>query len=179
MVRSSTSSFADDYYNYASDAQSDDSYTQKQDSFPLPPSSQPQSQPHAAAKKPNSLAQITVPSFSAFRSQTSGIPVNATSRNRSSLLPSPRPISFPTAQQASPRLVEPASRPLSLDSPLPRQPSGLASILTPPLTEESVGKRERYVVVHSYRCALSHLLTWFAPGYHTPSRLERMTVQSP
>lgn len=144
MVRSSTSSLADDYYNYASDAQSDDSYHRQQDSFPLPPRSQlqPQSDSHAGVKKQSSLAQITVPSFSAFRSQTSGIPTTAT-RQHGSLLPSPRPTSFSAAEQASPRLAEPVSRPLSLDSPLPRQPSGLAYILTPPLTEESVGKRDR------------------------------------
>jgi hypothetical protein len=147
MVRSSTSSIADDYYNYASDAQSDDSYHRQQDSldsFPLPPRSQPQSNPLPSVKKQSSLAQITVPSFSAFRSQTSGIPATAT-RHHGSLLPSPRPTSFSAAEQPSPRLVEPVSRPLSLDSPLPRQPSGLAYILTPPLTEESVGKRDRYV----------------------------------
>lgn len=149
MVRSSTSSLADDYYNYASDAQSDDSYHRQQDSFPLPPRSQVQSTPHAGVKKQSSLAQITVPSFSAFRSQTSGIPTTAT-RKHNSLLPSPRPTSFSAAEQASPRLVEPVSRPLSLDSPLPRQPSGLAYILTPPLTEESVGKRDRYVYWHVF-----------------------------
>jgi hypothetical protein len=142
MVRSSTSSLADDYYNYASDAQSDDSYHRQQDSFPLPPRSQLQSNSHAGVKKQSSLAQITVPSFSAFRSQTSGIPTTAT-RQYGSLLPSPRPNSFSIAEQASPRLAEPVSRPLSLDSPLPRQPSGLAYILTPPLTQESVGKRDR------------------------------------
>jgi hypothetical protein len=147
MVRSSTSSLADDYYNYASDVQSDDEYHRQQDSFPLPPrpqAAQVQSNSHAGVKKQSSLAQITVPSFSAFRSQTSGIPTTAT-RKHSSLLPSPRPTSFSAVEQASPRLAEPVSRPLSLDSPLPRQPSGLAYILTPPLTEESVGKRDRYV----------------------------------
>ena len=150
MVRSSTSSLADDYYNYASDAQSDDEYHRQQDSFPLPPRPQQvQSNSHAGVKKQSSLAQITVPSFSAFRSQTSGIPTTAT-RKHSSLLPSPRPSSFSAAEQASPRLAEPVSRPLSLDSPLPRHPSGLAYILTPPLTEESVGKRDRYVYWHVF-----------------------------
>ena len=151
MVRSSTSSLADDYYNYASDAQSDDEYHRQQDSFPLPPRPQPQvqSNSHAGVKKQSSLAQITVPSFSAFRSQSSGIPTTAT-RKHSSLLPSPRPSSFSAAEQASPRLAEPVSRPLSLDSPLPRHPSGLAYILTPPLTEESVGKRDRYVDLHVF-----------------------------
>lgn len=152
MARSSVSSFADDYYNYASDAQSDDSYHVKPDSFPLPPKSVPQSHPQPGVKKQTSLAQISVPSFSAFRSQTSGIPITAT-RNRGSLLPSPRPTSFSAAEQASPRIAEPASRPLSLDSPLPRHPSGLAYILTPPLTTETVGKRER-CVGHSMCCHL-------------------------
>ncbi|KAM0722998.1 hypothetical protein Q7P37_001196 [Cladosporium fusiforme] len=143
MARSSTSSFADDYYNYASDALSDDSYHRKQDSFPLPPTTAAQpSQPQHSVKKHTSLAQISVPSFSAFRSQTSGIPITAT-RNRGSLLPSPRPTSFSAAEKASPRIAEPASRPLSLDSPLPRHPSGLAYILTPPLTTETAGKQER------------------------------------
>lgn len=143
MARSSASSFADDFYNYASDAQSDDSYHRQQDSFPLPPRSAPNSSHHqSAVKKQTSLAQIAVPSFSAFRSQTSNIPVTAT-RNRNSLLPSSRPTSFSAAEQSSPRIADPAARPLSLDSPLPRQPSGLAYILTPPLTTETVVKRDR------------------------------------
>jgi hypothetical protein len=151
MARSSTSSLADDYYNYASDAQSDDSYHRQQDSFPLPPTStstsHPNNNPHAALKKHSSLAHITAPSFSAFRSQTSGIPIIA-SRHQS-LLPSPRPTSSSAAEHPSPRLADLASRPLSLDSPVPRQPNGLAYIFTPPLTQESVGKRDRYVVHHA------------------------------
>ena len=171
MVRSSTSSLADDYYNYASDAQSDDSYHRQQDSFPLPPTSTSHpnnNNPHAHLKKHSSLAHITAPSFSAFRSQTSGIPIIA-SRHRS-LLPSPRPTSSSAAERSSPRLTDLASRPLSLDSPVPRQPNGLAYIFTPPLTQESVGKRDRYVVPI---CSDSHVtradLTFFIQAFIRPA----------
>ena len=57
-----------------------------------------------------------------------------------------RPVSLSLAGQASPRLAEPASRPLSLDSPAPQQPSGLANVLSPPLTEEyKAGQEDRWV----------------------------------
>lgn len=139
-MHSSTSSLADDYYHYSADDLTPtedpaDAYYLPQHERDQPPAPQhqqhyaiPQSQ--TAVKKQASLAQIAVPSFSAFRSQVSSIPVPRTANRHSATF------------QPSPRLAEPASRPFSVDSPLPQQPSGLAGIHSPPLTEDSVGKAD-------------------------------------
>lgn len=81
-------------------------------SSPLAPP--PQQQSSTSARKPaSSLAQITVPAFSTFRSQVPR--PNAAFQHH----PSPRAASFSLSEKASPRLADPSVRPLSLDSPLP------------------------------------------------------------
>lgn len=161
MVHSASSSLADDYYNYTAgdltptESSTADAYyldntttthhypqQQQQKLYPVP-HEQSHPQPPGHIKKQASLANIAVPSFSAFRSQASSIPISSpgkANRLAGTLLASPRPTSFSAAEQPSPRLAEPTSRPLSLDSPLPLQPSGLANELSPPLTENLVGK---------------------------------------
>ncbi|KAI7088935.1 hypothetical protein KC356_g2819 [Hortaea werneckii] len=106
--------------------------------------------PHSlhGVKKQTSLAHISVPSFRAFQQQASHIsalsPNASTARLRptqsSSFQPthSPRPASFSLAEKPSPRLADPETRPLSIASPLPQAPSGLATELSPPLTEKRV-----------------------------------------
>lgn len=147
-MHSSTSSLADDYYNYTADGltPSDDpadayylpQHDRDQQSPPPQHYAIPQSQ--TAVKKQNSLAQIAVPSFSAFRSQVSSIPVPRTANRHS--------VTF----QPSPRLAEPASRPFSVDSPLPQQPSGLADIYSPPLTADTVRKAQTRYDLSLTRC---------------------------
>ena len=89
------------------------------------------------------LAQITIPSFSAFRSQASSIPISSPSkRNPLPFRPlrSPRAASFSLAEKASPRLADPTLRPLSLETALPTE-------LFPALSEESehvVRQSKRY-----------------------------------
>lgn len=116
---------------------------QQQQHQPAPPLA-PQQQ---TARKKASLAAINVPSFSAFRSNLPSAvkqPPHAAFHGQ----PSPRAVSFSLAEKASPRLAEPTSRPLSLDSPVPtqsqhfqpQQPSGLA---LPSLSQEHEDLHER------------------------------------
>ena len=90
--------------------------------------SQTQSQTHTR-RKTNSLSKITVPSFSAFRSQVSSIPISSSPAKKKPPFQahSPRAPSLSVAERASPRLADPGTRPLSLDSPV-RQSSGLARV---------------------------------------------------
>lgn len=168
-VSSHSSSLADAYYD--DDDDSDDPYHFEDDDFdahtptaighthtpstssqqhqqqqqhqPAPPLA-PQQQ---TARKKASLAAINVPSFSAFRSNLPSAvkqPPHAAFHGQ----PSPRAVSFSLAEKASPRLAEPTSRPLSLDSPVPtqsqhfqpQQPSGLA---LPSLSQEHEDLHER------------------------------------
>jgi hypothetical protein len=165
MVHSRSSSLGDDYYNYSSYGEEEyDAY----DTFPVPPAQtqhaqqrysqqqyQPQYQPqYQYQQRPTSAgragppAQISVPSFAAFRSHASSIPTASHSAAlRRPTIPfkpahSPRAASFSLAERASPRLADPASRPLSLDSPVPHQPDRLASVITPPLTD-AAQRRDR------------------------------------
>ncbi|OQO05145.1 hypothetical protein B0A48_08165 [Cryoendolithus antarcticus] len=146
MVHSTSSSLADDYYTYtaddltptdsstAADAYYLDDDHQQHDQLPqhqtLPLASH-RVQPLSAVRKQSSLANITVPSFSAFRSQAASIP---THRHPAAFLNSPRPISFSAVEQSSPRLTEPISRPLSLDSELPLYSGGVSGVPSPPDT---------------------------------------------
>lgn len=99
-------------------------------------------QSSTGVRKQASLANIAVPSFSAFRNQVSNIPVSSPSSNvRRKPAPgqsqsSPRVVSFSAAEKASPRLAEPGTRPYSLESPAIQGPTGLASVISPPLTED-------------------------------------------
>ena len=105
-----------------------------------------QAQVQQPVRKQTSLAQISVPSFSAFRSQVSSIPVLSPNgvRRRQPTFPahSPRAHSLSIAEKASPRLVDPATRPLSVDSPTPQQLTGLAGVVLSPLTEETGLRQE-------------------------------------
>ncbi|OQO12325.1 hypothetical protein B0A48_02967 [Cryoendolithus antarcticus] len=146
MVHSTSSSLADDYYTYtaddltptdssaAADAYYLDDDDQHHDQLPqhqtLPLASH-RVQPLSAVRKQTSLANITVPSFSAFRSQAASIPAH---RHPAAFLHSPRPISFSAVEQPSPRLTEPISRPLSLDSELPLYSGGVSGVPSPPDT---------------------------------------------
>ncbi|KAI7572555.1 hypothetical protein KC317_g654 [Hortaea werneckii] len=106
--------------------------------------------PHSlhGVKKQTSLAHISVPSFRAFQQQASHIPALSPTAPTARLRPaqsssfqpthSPRPASFSLAEKPSPRLADPETRPLSIASPLPQAPSGLANELSPPLTEKRV-----------------------------------------
>ena len=112
----------------------------------------PQSQQSTSGvRKQTSLANIAVPSFSAFRNQVSGIPISSPSTAvRRKPAPgqsqaSPRVVSFSAAEKGSPRLAEPGSRPYSIESPAIQNPTGLASVISPPLTEdEATPRRDRY-----------------------------------
>ena len=131
MAHSHSSSLADDYYAQYSPRSSVYSDQQPRTSV-SPPPSQP-----LQVRKQTSLAHIAVPSFSSFRSQASSIPIASQRKPAPLFQPShsPRSASFSLAEKASPRLADPSSRPLSLDSPLPQQPTGQANIISPPLTE--------------------------------------------
>ncbi|KAK4540559.1 hypothetical protein LTR36_009089 [Oleoguttula mirabilis] len=137
MSHSHSSSFADDYYT----SPHEDTALEHPTGYASVPAQQP------TVKKQASLAQISIPSFSAFRSQASSIPVSSPSAPKRKPAPfqplrSPRAASFSLAEKASPRLADPASRPLSLDSPLPPQPTGQDNELSPPLTADLLGREE-------------------------------------
>ncbi|KAK5137387.1 hypothetical protein LTR08_008965 [Meristemomyces frigidus] len=131
MVHSHSSSFADEYYTTSPD----DTELERPEYAPA--------RAETVTVKKVSLAHISVPSFSAFRSQASSI---GSTPKRAPLpfkpLRSPRAASFSLAEKASPRLADPALRPLSLDSPLPQQPSGLASELSRSSEEEGFVGRQ-------------------------------------
>ena len=92
--------------------------------------------------KHTSLANISVPSFTAFRAQTSSIPGASPVRRKP--LPdtaSPRP-AFSSAHLASPEVYDDTplnGRPYSMESLLPQESTGLTTVLSPPLTEECGG----------------------------------------
>ena len=179
MAHSRASSLADDYY-----MQSQRSSVYSDQQAPSTTSSSLQQQPHhpqhqqQTVRKAASLAQIGVPSFSAFRSQASSIPVprKPAAFLQSSL--SPRPSSYSLAEQASPRLADPASRPLSLDSPLPQQPTGLASVLSPPLTEASSTRQEDRWVLRRV-CGARGCSADTETGHHILRPAQHMTAMSP
>lgn len=139
MVHSRSSSLADDYYTYTQSQRS--SLYSEPPHAPSTTSSSSSSQQQQPTRKQATLAQISVPSFSAFRSQVSSIPAPVVAQ-RKVVLQSPRAASFSQTEKASPRFADAASRPLSFDSPLPQQPSGLANVLSPPLTEISAERQE-------------------------------------
>jgi hypothetical protein len=153
MVYSASSSLADDYYNYTADdltptesSTADAYYLQHDDSRDQLPQHSDSLSPEPAhrVERKVSLANIAVPSFSAFRSQASSIPAYSptkTSRHTGTFLASPRPTSSSVAEQPSPRLAEPSSRPYSLGSPLLQQPNGLANVPSPPSTVGNAGDR--------------------------------------
>lgn len=76
---------------------------------------------------PASLAQIQVPSFSAFRSQLPN-----TQRPGYHTAYQPTRASFSRSEKASPRLADPTTRPVSVDSPQLLQPHQFGSSAIPP-----------------------------------------------
>lgn len=90
-----------------------------------------------ARYKGQPMAQITVPSFSAFKDRASSIPVASPGRRKP--LPknaSPRTTSLthlasPSAYDANAHI-----RAFSIESPLPQLSTGLTTVLTPPLTAD-------------------------------------------
>ncbi|KAF1356903.1 hypothetical protein BDV97DRAFT_20892 [Delphinella strobiligena] len=101
---------------------------------------------HLGRAKRTSLAQIAVPSFSAFRDRASSIPVSSPVRRNYWRKPlpehaSPRPVSYsygpsPALYDASAARTAAGTRPYSIASPLPQQSTGLSSVLSPPLTAD-------------------------------------------
>lgn len=93
--------------------------------------------------KRTSLAQIAIPSFSAFKDRASSIPV--VSQVRRKPLPknaSPRALSYSQCGGATTAAVHDANDPahtraFSIDSPLPQLSTGLTNVPTPPLTANS------------------------------------------
>lgn len=81
---------------------------------------------------PGSLAQIQVPSFSAFRSQLPITPSGATPRPGHHTALQPARASFSRSEKASPRLADPAARPVSVDSPQLLQPHQFGGRTLPP-----------------------------------------------
>lgn len=138
---SHTSSLADDYYTQSLSQYSHTSSLSNDSATALPYRAGSAFSQHQqpGVRKQASLASIHAPSFAAFRNQVSSIPVRNPAFQPAR---SPRAASFSLAEKASPRLADPSSRPLSLDSPLPQPPSGLAHVLSPPLTEELVAGSE-------------------------------------
>ncbi|KAK1082413.1 hypothetical protein LTR48_006993 [Friedmanniomyces endolithicus] len=138
MAHSRDSSFADAYYT-SSPTREDvvDDYADH-----LVHYAQQQQQPQALRQQ-TTLAQIHIPSFRSF---ASSIPVPSPKARERKPAPfqlstrSPRAASFSLAERASPRLAEPTSRPLSLDSPLLQQSNGLAGTVSPP----QAGHGDRY-----------------------------------
>ncbi|KAK0336167.1 hypothetical protein LTR59_002135 [Friedmanniomyces endolithicus] len=130
MAHSRESSFADAYYA-SSPTREDvvDDYADHSVHY-----AQQQQQPQALRQQ-TTLAQIHIPSFRSF---ASSIPVPSPKARERKPAPfqlstrSPRAASFSLAERASPRLAEPTSRPLSLDSPLLPQSNGLAGTISPP-----------------------------------------------
>lgn len=135
---SQTSSQADvDYYNYYSSHSASSSLSAGAVAFPAPPTpSNPTFAPQETSRKPTgSLAHISVPSFSQFRSQVSNIP-SPTGTNRKQLPLQSRPVSNSLTEKASPRLVNPTSRPYSLDYPPHLQSTGADNASPSPLAEK-------------------------------------------
>lgn len=80
---------------------------------------------------PASLAQIQVPSFSAFRSQLPNTPSAITPRAGHHAAYQPARASFSRSEKASPRLADPTTRPVSVDSPQLLQPNQFAGGVPP------------------------------------------------
>ncbi|KAF2162350.1 hypothetical protein M409DRAFT_27354 [Zasmidium cellare ATCC 36951] len=117
---SASSSLADGYYDddrlFDNDDDPHEAHLLRHAAHSQAPPPSLQHPPSTSARKPaSSLAQITVPPFSTFRSQVPR--PNAAFQHH----PSPRAASFSFSEKASPRLADPSVRPLSLDSPLPPQ----------------------------------------------------------
>lgn len=111
---------------------------------------------HVAARQKQALpTPLSVPSFSAFRSQASHIPVLSPVRRKP--LPfnaSPRAASFSHVATARQHDAELNARPLSIDSPLPKRSSGLSTALSPPLTGEGDARDlEQSVPLQLHICA--------------------------
>lgn len=130
MAHSRTPSFTDDYYT-SSPTREDAHHDYRTYAH-----AHQQAQP---VRQQPSLSNIHIPSFRSF---ASSIPVPSPKAPKRKPAPfqlsarSPRSASFSLAERASPRLADPTSRPLSLDSPLPQQPNGLATAISPRLTEQ-------------------------------------------
>lgn len=86
-------------------------------------------------KQRASLAHISVPSFSTFRSQASSVSDLHRLTPDTFLSPSPRPASVSFLQQPSPRLADPPSRRPSSQSN-PRTPHLSGFVPSPPLSED-------------------------------------------
>lgn len=87
---------------------------------------------------PGSLAQIQVPSFSAFRSQLPITPSSATPKPGQQHGLQPARASFSRSEKASPRLADPAARPLSVDSPQLLQSNQFGGRAIPPTWRSAV-----------------------------------------
>jgi hypothetical protein len=136
MAHSRDSSYATDAYYYTSTP------TAARDDAPAEAYGAHHAQ--QPVRKQSSLAQIHVPSFRSFASSIP-VPSPGTTKRKPApfqLARSPRAASFSIAEKASPRLADPTSRPLSLDSPLLPQHNGQANVPSPPLTEDFTARQE-------------------------------------
>lgn len=79
---------------------------------------------------PGSLAQIQVPSFSAFRSQLPVTPSGTRLAHHTAF--EPARASYSRSEKASPRLADPPTRPVSVDSPQLLQPHQFGTGTVPP-----------------------------------------------
>ncbi|TKA81466.1 hypothetical protein B0A55_02945 [Friedmanniomyces simplex] len=179
MAHSRDPSFADEYYT--SSPTREDAPLLDSAAYPVHYAQQ-QQQPQAV-RQPTTLAQIHIPSFRSF---ASSIPVPSPRTQKRKPAPfhlsarSPRAASFSLAEKASPRLAEPASRPLSLDSPLPQQPNGLAGTVSPPPTEH--GDRASYTApnrAHTRNQSIDSRLAGIdSPSSYTESRRSSIPIHT-
>ncbi len=152
-LHSQRSSLADiDYYNdtHSVSAYSDDASSRYPSALhSRSPSTQDpgqQQQYQQSVRKQPSLAQISVPSFSAFRSQASSIPISSPrgAHRKQLSFQAHTPRAHSLAELPSPRLVDPSSRPLSTDT-VPQHPTGLTkltNVISPPASEASLANQE-------------------------------------
>lgn len=100
--------------------------------------------PQHSVRERTSLAHIAVPSFSAFRSQASSIPITSPSGTKRKPLPlkahSP---SISLGDVPSPRLAQPPSRPFSLDSPRFQQSPAPVDARTASLTQTPLARQDQ------------------------------------
>ena len=95
-------------------------------------------QSHGRSKHRQSVNQISIPSFSAFRQRVSSIPLSPGVRRKPVPdKPSPRAVSFSYSPSfAQPHDASVRTRPCSIDSPLPQQETGLLDVWTSALASE-------------------------------------------
>ena len=180
-LHSHRSSLADlDYYNdtRSASAYSDDASSRYPSAYHSRAASTQEPGQYSVRKQP-SLAQITVPSFSAFRSQTSSIPTASPDTARRKQLPfqAHTPRAHSLAELPSPRIVDPSVRPLSLDTG-PHPPSGLSKVIQ----QASLGKTYSAEQGQRYDRSthgIPDLLLTSTATHHTAIHIEHTRAMTP